>query len=97
MLKNKKKNHSPQYSLPKKKLSKFKSISLLIKPRDAAFVNLNAFHASMGDNTSKFIRFALQPNIQILLQMIFCLFKTFYNTDIKKNLENRGWSFKDIQ
>ena len=96
--KKQKKNHSPQYSLPKKKLSKFKSISLLIKPRDAAFVNLNTFHAS-GDNTSKFIRFALQARYSDTTANDFLpfYFKTFYNTDIKKNLENRGWSFKDIQ
>jgi phytanoyl-CoA hydroxylase len=53
------KGFSPQYPLPKKHLLKFETKNLIIDTCDAAFINLNTFHAS-GRNISNKIRFACQ-------------------------------------
>ncbi len=93
-----KKNHSPQYSLPKKNLKRFKTISLLLRPGDVAFINLHTYHAS-GDNISKKIRFAIQARYSDTTEENFLPFnyKVDYNSMIKSLLTKKGFSLKDIQ
>ena len=96
--KTKKKNYSPQYTLPKKKLSKFKTINLNIKPSDVAFINFHTYHAS-GSNISKKIRFAIQARYSDTTDQDFLpfAFNVFYNSLIKKKLNKKGFSLKDVQ
>ena len=96
--KTQKKNYSPQYSLPKNQLSKFKTIHLKLNPGDVAFINLHTYHAS-GDNKSKKIRFAMQARYSDTTDENFLPFNysVFYNTLIKNKLLKKGFSLKDIQ
>tara|TARA_B110000967_G_C18901321_1_gene575492 strand:+ start:8568 stop:9392 length:825 start_codon:yes stop_codon:yes gene_type:complete len=96
--KKQKKNHSPQYSLPKHNLSKFKTINLNLMPGDVAFINFHTFHAS-GDNKSKKIRFAIQARYSDTTDENFLPFNfdVSYNSLIIDELSKKGFSFKDIQ
>ena len=96
--KTQKKNFSPQYTLPKGKLSSFKTINLNIKPGDVAFINFHTYHAS-GSNKSKRIRFAIQARYSDTTDQNFLpfAFNVFYNSLIKNTLTKKGFSLKDIQ
>jgi ectoine hydroxylase-related dioxygenase (phytanoyl-CoA dioxygenase family) len=96
--KKKKIGHSPQYPVAKKYLSKFKNKSLMINISDAAFINLNTFHAS-GKNISNKIRFACQVRYSDLSDKNFLpfSFNIFYSSLVLEKLKKNGFDVSNVQ